>query len=93
MTTRAARPRTSRASPWWTFIIGSGAVKLSAPSRDGRESVAATLGAGEMIGEPFESGRLHDARAVEESRLVALSSAEVLARLGHPAVAAGLVAM
>ena len=78
------------------FIIVSGKVKLSRRSGDGRESILALLGPGEMFGEMtlFNPGpRSATATDVSNTELQVLNHADLVALLKrHPAVGTHLLA-
>lgn len=59
------------------LAVRSGTIKLCLAGRDGRESVRALLGPGETFGEGLEPVRLHDAVAVEPTRLWVLPRDEL----------------
>jgi CRP-like cAMP-binding protein len=77
------------------FLIIEGKVKLGHASADGRESLMAVLGPGEMFGELslFDPGpRAASATALTEARVVRLDNAQLMPWLaGRPEVAASLL--
>jgi CRP-like cAMP-binding protein len=77
------------------FIIAAGKMKLGYRSADGRESLIAVLGPGEMIGELtlFDPGpRTATAVAVSDAELSALSHSQLTAWIeAHPQVATHLL--
>jgi CRP-like cAMP-binding protein len=77
------------------FLILEGKVKLGHASADGRESLMAVLGPGEMFGELslFDPGpRAASATALTEARVVRLDNAQLMPWLaGRPEVAASLL--
>ena len=77
------------------FLILEGKVKLGHASTDGRESLMAVLGPGEMFGELslFDPGlRTSTATALTETRALRLSNAQLMPWLaGRPEVAASLL--
>ena len=78
------------------YLIESGKIKLSHTSSDGRESIIAVLGAGEMLGELslFDPGaRTATAIAVTNTKLLSLSHEALLPWLvGRPDLAVALLA-
>ncbi len=78
------------------FVIESGKVKLGHTAPDGRESLIAVLGVGEMLGELslFDPGpRTATAVAVTPSRVLAMGHEALLPWLrGRPELAAALLA-
>ena len=78
------------------YLIESGKIKLSHTSSDGRESIIAVLGAGEMLGELslFDPGpRTATAIAVTNTKVVSLSHEALLPWLvGRPDLAVSLLA-
>jgi CRP-like cAMP-binding protein len=77
------------------YLILEGKVKLGHASADGRESLMAVLGPGEMFGELslFDPGpRAASATALTEARVVRLGNAQLMPWLaGRPEVAAALL--
>ena len=78
------------------FLIESGKVKLGHTSSDGRESIIAVLGAGEMLGELslFDPGpRTATAVAVSNTKVLSMSHEALLPWLvGRPDLAVSLLA-
>jgi len=78
------------------FLVESGKVKLGHTAADGRESIIAVLGAGEMLGELslFDPGpRTATAIAVSNSKLLSMSHEALLPWLvGRPDLAVSLLA-
>ena len=78
------------------YLIESGKIKLSHTASDGRESIIAVLGAGEMLGELslFDPGpRTATAIAVTNTKVVSLSHEALLPWLvGRPDLAVSLLA-
>lgn len=78
------------------YVIIAGKVKLGRASGDGRESLIAVLGAGEMFGELslFDPGpRLTSATVVSETDVIALGNEDLQKFLAeHPAVAMKMLA-
>lgn len=77
------------------YVILEGKVKLGRSSNDGRESLLAILGPGEMFGElsPFDPGpRTSTAAALTDAVILALSNEQLRPWLaGRPEVAAALL--
>ena len=77
------------------FLILNGKIKLGHASTDGRESLMAVLGPGEMFGELslFDPGpRTSTAKALTETNALRLSNAQLMPWLaGRPEVAASLL--
>jgi CRP/FNR family cyclic AMP-dependent transcriptional regulator len=77
------------------FLILEGKIKLGHASTDGRESLMAVLGPGEMFGELslFDPGpRTSTAKALTETHALRLSNAQLMPWLaGRPEVAASLL--
>lgn len=78
------------------YVILSGKVKLGRASGDGRESLIAVLGSGEMFGELslFDPGpRLTSATVVSETEVISLGNVALQEFLSdHPAVAMKMLA-
>ena len=77
------------------YVIMDGKIKLGTTSNDGRESLLAVLGPGEMFGELslFDPGpRTATATAVVDSRLLALANDQVIGWVtAHPQVSLQLL--
>ncbi|CAN5447136.1 Crp/Fnr family transcriptional regulator [soil metagenome] len=78
------------------YVITTGKVKLGRSSSDGRESLLAVLGPGEMFGElsMFDPGpRLTSATAVNDTHLIALHNRDLRSFIAdHPEVAMQMLA-